>query len=165
MKRVANILLVVLGVIWASPVTLLNFLLHVGPLWLLQAYEYVGRRDEALVWALRPADNLWWGVRWVTRLWEGWGANSVGNIIVFRRHPATWKSNNTLAHELEHTNQVMRLGVLQPILYVLNYLTGLAIRGAHPYYDNMFEVAARRRAGQIVDVLGVTQHIRKKKES
>jgi hypothetical protein len=57
----------------------------------------------------------------------------------------------------------MRLGIFQPIMYGLNMLAiKVGCPGSDPYYDNCFEIDARRSAGQVIDVVGVTQKLKKK---
>ena len=68
---------------------------------------------------------------------------------------ATPRGKIVLRREQEHVHQCMVLGVFQPILYGLNYLTiKIACRHSDPYYSNSFEIDARRAAGQVVDVEG-----------
>lgn len=70
-----------------------------------------------------------------------------------------------LKHELTHTRQCMILGVFQPIIYALNYIAGAilskTIGHVDGYYDNIFEVNARREAGQIIDIVGLTETLQK----
>lgn len=137
----------VIGIAWASPVTLVSLLVHIIPMWALGGYEYVGRRDKALVWALKSTVPR--HMRWLKEKWKGWSGHCGGNVIVLREHPSKWNSSKTLAHEQVHVRQVMTLGVFHPVIYALCYVAiKLCCPRLDPYYDGVFEVSARREAGQ-----------------
>lgn len=138
-----------LGLLWAAPITVACFLLYVVPLWSMRWYEYVGFHELAWVWKLRED-----APDWLHRRWKGWAGHAFGNIVVVVEKPNisryTWV---ILTHELQHVRQYMRLGVLQPIMYFLTYFAiRWACKNSHAYYDNPFELDARRGAGQTVDV-------------
>lgn len=136
-----------LGIAWASPVTLVSLLLHVVPMWLLGGYEYVGRRESALVWAVKTVVPR--HMEWLKERWKGWNGHCGGNVIVVREHPDRWNSAVTLKHEQAHVRQVMTLGVFHPVIYGLCYVAiKLACPMLDPYHDTIFELAARREAGQ-----------------
>ncbi len=144
LKSVLSVGKVVLGVAWAMPVTLVNLLLHVGPMMAIGGYEFVGVRHPALVFALRSD-----APKWLRDMWRGWGGNAAGNVIVLREHPDKWNSAKTLVHELEHVRQCMRLGVAQPIAYALcSAVIWVGCPQLSPYRGNPFEVSARMAAVQ-----------------
>lgn len=131
-----------LGILWASPVTIVNFTLHVLPCWLIGGYEFVGRKEYVLMWALKPT-----APGFLKKLWKGWAGNSAGNIIVLREHPSKWASNKVIKHELIHTQQTMILGIFQPIIYILSFLAiYFSCPDLHPYKDNPFERSAKNRS-------------------
>ncbi|MGD0017969.1 MAG: hypothetical protein ABSD62_01830 [Candidatus Limnocylindrales bacterium] len=68
-------------------------------------------------------------------------AQTVGRYV-FCRGPM---DERVLAHECEHIRQWRRFGPLYLPLYFGLSLVGV-LRGRRPYFDNRFEVAARRRA-------------------
>jgi hypothetical protein len=61
--------------------------------------------------------------------------------------------DGTMEHEFEHIRQWSRLGPLYLPLYFGSSALQVA-RGRRPYWDNAFEVAARRRAEQRMAELG-----------
>lgn len=136
----------ILGYAWAAPVTLLG-LLYVSLFWALGWYNWGGIEEDALIWEVNHANIP----KWLKNYWRRWGGHAIGNVVVLKR--SILESQETLTHELRHVEQVMRLGVFQPIVYGINLL---AIRvgcpGTDPYYYNPFEVDARRVAGQDIEV-------------
>lgn len=84
--------------------------------------------------------------------------------MILRDDPtASENGTRILNHELVHVRQYMKLGPFFLFFYVLFYLVILAfLPGAHPYYDNPSEVAARRQSGQFVDIWGVVQRLKQK---
>ena len=142
----------VLGIIWAAPVTLVG-LTYVTLFTLLGWYQRLGQRDDALVWLLN-ADKA---PAWLNKKWTRWGGHTLGQVVVMKYNPDTDRGRVTLRHEQEHVHQCMVLGIFQPILYGLAYLGLMTCRHAHPYYDNPFEIDARRAAGQVVDVVGAVK--------
>lgn len=138
-------LLIVLGIVWASPVTLTAFLLYVLPIWALGWYEFKGREGLALVW-YREKDKC---PKWFNDVWDGWAGNSIGNVHTYAHDPDLFPTRLIFEHELVHTRQVMMLGVFQPILYVV-FMFVLWVMGKNPYTDNYFEQQARREALKIV---------------
>ena len=144
--RVFEIAKLVVGVAWASPVTLAGLLMHVLPMYAIGGYEFVGVRGNALVWALRKRAPMW-----LRNLWRGWGGNAAGNVIVLREHPDRWDSARVLAHELEHVKQCSRMGVFQPVAYALcSLVIWVGCPNMSVYRANPFEVSARIGAKQPV---------------
>lgn len=136
----------ILGYVWASPVTLLG-LLYASLFWALGWYNWGGVEEDGLVWEVDNSSIP----NWLKAYWRNWGGHAIGNVVVLK-YPME-KYPELLAHELRHVEQVMRLGVFQPIVYGINLL---AIRvgcpGTDPYHYNPFEVDARRVAGQDIEV-------------
>jgi hypothetical protein len=84
---------------------------------------------------------------WLSKLWKPWTGQCGGNVIVLKHPPhVSLKAGLVLKHELVHTDQVMRWGILQPILYVASSLI-MKIKGKNSYRDNMFEVEAYDKQG------------------
>ena len=138
-----NKLKLVLGMIWASPITLLSCF-YVLPFWLFKWYKYEGFFKNAWLWTVSSK-----APKFVLKRWKKYAGMTTGNFIVMKKHPKSSKSKKkTLKHEQEHVNQIMMLGIFQPILYTLCLLLNYVIPHASPYRDNPFEVAARRAAKQ-----------------
>ena len=135
----------ILGYLWASPVTIVG-LLYVNLCYLLGWYDWVALRGDGLVWRVNDSSPSW-----LKKLWKNWGGHAIGNVVVL--NTSVELDSKTLTHELKHVDQVMRLGVFQPIIYGLNlFAIKLGCPGSNPYYDNCFEIDARRAAGQPVDM-------------
>jgi len=145
-----NALKTALGGLWSLPVTLVA-LPYVVLFTLLGWYRWHGNEGDGFVFVVNTEKSP----KWLMKLWKGWAGHAIGQIVVVKSAPGSSpKADQCLVHELEHVNQCMRLGVFQPILYGL-ILVGvkLGCRTAHPYHDNSFEIAARRAAGQTIDVV------------
>lgn len=125
-----------LKVLWASPCSLVGLLLVA----LLRPFgARVHRSDGVLLctWRTRDAD--------CGRLSRTlpYRAITLGHVIV----AVTWTDlRRSFAHELVHVRQYERWGPLFFPAYGLSSLWQL-LRGRRPYWDNVFEVEARRRAG------------------
>jgi hypothetical protein len=131
-----------LGHVWASPVTVPCFLCYVLPCWLLGWYDYYRNVDDACVWVVSHPPQ------WLARLWVPWNGQTMGTCVVLRETPeANPELAVTLIHELEHVRQGMRWGIMQPIAYALSSITAM-MAGEDHYKLNVFEIAARKKAGQ-----------------
>ncbi len=154
-----------LGFLWASPITLLAFLLYVGPCWLLGWYRLQGWNQIAWVWETNEKS----APKWLKKRWSRWAGATVGNMIVMK--PFASDSSHyriILAHELVHVRQIMVLGILQPLCYAMNWFCGTILKKTmghvDGYYDNQMEIQARRMAGQIVDIIGLASKLRESKK-
>lgn len=141
-----------LGWLWALPLTLCG-LIYVTAFTVLGWYTNEGRKDDALVWFvnndLMPS--------WLRYSWRHWAGHTIGNVVVLNGNLDTHHGRMALRHEQEHVRQGMVLGVFLPIFYGLAYVGLKFCLHAHPYYDNPFEIDARRAAGQVVDVIGAVK--------
>lgn len=137
-----------LGYLWGAPVTLVG-LVYVLPCWGLRWYRWTGVHGDGLTWRVDHERSP----SWLKRYWSSWAGHAIGNVVVLNQAPED--SPVTLKHELKHVDQVMRLGVFQPLVYGLSFLAiKLGCPGSNPYYSNPFEIDARRYAGQIIDIEG-----------
>lgn len=140
-----------LGYAWASPISLLG-ITYASAFKALGWYKWHGVKGDALVWTTSLNDCP----AFVKKLWTGWGGHAVGNVVVINENSID--NPRILTHEQKHVDQTMRLGIFQPIIYGLCYVgIKLGCPGSNPYYDNPFEIDARRAAGQIVDVVGLAK--------
>ena len=145
--RVVRAVKTPLQLLWASPVTVVCFLVYGLPCVALGWYTSLGIVGNAVVLVHNP-DKM---PGWLTNLWKKWTGQCCGNFIVLKAAPGSSDAaNRTLAHELEHTRQIMVWGILQPVMYVLSSFAA-AMAGEDRYRQNIFEVAARRKAGQKID--------------
>lgn len=144
------------GYAWASPVTFFG-LFYAASFRALGWYRWHGVEGDGLVFML----DMQKAPRWLVNLWKGWAGHAIGNVVVLSNQ--LYVSGKTLTHELKHVDQVMRLGVFQPIMYGLNMIAiKVGCPGSDPYFDCPFEIDARRAAGQVIDVEGT---IKKTEES
>lgn len=124
-----------LKVLWAGPCSLVGLLLVA----LLRPFgARVHRSDGVLlaIWRTGDADCGSLAKRLPYR------AITLGHVIV----GVTWRDlRHSLAHELVHVRQYERWGLLFFPAYALSSLWQL-LRGRRPYWDNAFEVQARRVA-------------------
>jgi hypothetical protein len=119
-----------------------------------------GVEGDALVWILNN-DKI---PAWLENYWNRINGHASGQVVVLK-YPPDVKAM-TLKHEQKHVDQSLRLGIFWPIFY---YGAQLGIKlgcpGSDPYYDNPFEIDARRAAGQIIDIVGITKKIMDGKKS
>ena len=143
-----------LGYAWAGPVTVFG-LAYAGLFGLLRWYTWVGKRGDSLVWRVSPKAPAW-----LLKAWSGWSGQTIGQVVVICVDPDTYPGQVTLLHESHHVMQCMRLGVLWPILYGLTWLAiKVACRNSDAYFDNPFEIDARRGSRQTVDVVGLKKRM------
>ena len=144
---------------WAFPVTFFGLIYSVL-FWKLGWHKFRGVHGDALVWVVDDSK----APGWLMSLWKGWAGHAIGNVIVMRSED--YAEGSTLVHEQKHVDQVMRLGVFQPIVYAINMLAiKVGCVGSDPYYSNPFEIDARRAAGQLVDVEGALKKLKEKAKS
>lgn len=142
-----------LGYLLASPLTLLGGF-YASVFTLFGWYQWHGVVDDGLVWRLNVNKSPFW----LLKLWQKWAGHAIGNVIVLKNEVN--ESNVTLKHELVHVRQCMTFGLLQPVIYLICYLTiKFCCKNSDPYYDNPFEIDARRGAGQVVDVQGALKQL------
>jgi len=147
-----------LGYAWAAPVSLLG-ISYASIFRLFGWYSWHGVEGDALVWLV----NQDRAPAWLMKAWKEWGGHAVGNAVVLKFSPDI--KPLTLKHEQKHVDQVMRLGIFQPIVYSINYVAILlGCPGSDPYFSNPFEIDARRHAGQTVDVEGYVKKLKEKSE-
>ena len=149
-----------LGYAWASPLTLLG-IVYTSTFRALKWYKWHGVEGDAMVWVTSFKDSP----ALMKRMWMGWGGHAIGNVIVMNEN-YIFGSPRILVHEQKHVDQMMRLGIFQPIIYGLCYVgIKLGCPGSNAHYDNPFELDARRAAGQIIDIVGVAKKIVESKKT
>lgn len=152
-----------IGMLWASPITLLMFL-YVLPFWITGRYRYRGWNGIAWRWEVSASKIKDRDRRKANKRRKIFHRSiSGGNIIIFL---STFRDSNsalsTELHENEHVRQNMRLGVFKVIHYSLDWLVArFFLRNVSPHYDNIYEIDARRAAGQMIDIHGFIEKINK----
>lgn len=144
-----NNLKLFIGYVLALPMTFFG-VIYAAFFNLMGWYKWHGVLEKkALVWIV----DLEKSPKWVLSLWDRWAGHAIGNVVVLKQNVS--EENVTVKHELTHVDQCMILGIFQPIIYLLCYVaTKASCKNSHPYYDNLFEIDARRSAGQLVDIYG-----------
>ena len=137
-----------LGYAWGSINTLIG-LIYVLPLLLLRWYSYshamkTPKGARALVFIVDFKKAPKWFGRSLTSFWYG---RTFGNIIILR----DLIDGDSAIHQSVHVDQYMKVGPFALPLYGLGWLAARLV-GENAYFMNPFEVAARRYAGQPVDV-------------
>lgn len=137
-----------LGVIWASPMTLLG-LLYALLFAACGLYRFHGIHQFGLVWVIKDSAPASF-----KRAWEGWAGHTVGQVIILREDPtATEKFKTKLEHELVHVDQFFCLGCLFfPAYFACYFVSCLGVLfGVYKprtlkgvYRNNIFERHARR---------------------
>lgn len=132
---------VLLGIVWALPLTLLGALLLMLPTLLLR-----GRIDVVM----RPTPALLVRGPLADRMLEGhpFGAMcamAIGHIVIAQRQGLTAR---ILTHELAHVRQAAHWGFAFPVVYLAASIWAF-LRGEDAYWNNCFEVAARRAEQEV----------------
>lgn len=95
---------------------------------------------------------------WYAKLWSDWLGTGLFMVVIYRKSSPN-VDPVVITHELEHCHQWMKYGLFFVVLYFGHFSLILAtqkLKGEpytrHPYYDNWAEVAARKKAGQLVTI-------------
>jgi len=146
-----------LGFLWALPATIICWLFYILPLMAFRELKYEGKLDT-FVWEFKNPINP---TSWYDKLWARWAGWSGPCVLIL--HEDVYKDVNKLKitriHELRHCKDQFKWGIF---FYPAYFLASawLAISNLwkkkedkkHIYYSNPFEVAARKEAGQLVDI-------------
>lgn len=146
----------VLGYVWSAPVTFVG-VVYALAFNALGCYRWHGVIGDALVWTVNANKTP----PWLLKRWSHGDGQTIGQVVVLNTDPLSDHGRVHVMHESEHVHQCMRLGIFQPLLYGVIYLAiKLGCESADPHIDHPFEVSARRRSGQIVDVIGALQKLK-----
>jgi len=155
----------ILGFIWLLPATILVWLFYILPLLAVSRIKYYDRAGPFVLSFEVIKKDDWYGRAW--HKWAGWSGPCV---YLFRRYGSSDLSgadNETLSrfdkivrkHELRHCDQQFWLGVLFYPAYffssawiLISNLWKSYEEKKHAYLFNIFEMDARKHAGQVVDV-------------
>ena len=137
-------------IIWVSPAAVLVWLGYILPMW------WVARDLVFVRWAQYGVAEFVLADKglasWHVKLWGDWAGWGGPCVFVWRGDPHA-PMGRTRLHELEHCRQQFYAGVFfYPFYLVMAVVIWLFVPGQHAYLDNPFERAARRAAGQPVDV-------------
>lgn len=125
----------VLGIVWASPLTLFGMLLAL-PIMVYRGKIHVVRTGTPALMVSGPvADYM------LDRHPFGpMCAMAIGHLVIAEKRGLT---PQVLTHELEHVRQAAWWGILFPVAY-LTASAWAVMHGQDAYWHNVFEVAARR---------------------
>ncbi len=124
------------GILWALPLTLLGALLLMLPTVLLRGrIDLVMRPTPALLVRGPLADRML-----ECHPFGAMCAMAIGHIVIAQRQGLTPR---ILTHELAHVRQAARWGIAFPVVYLAASAWAL-LRGQDAYWNNLFEIAARR---------------------
>lgn len=145
----------VLGMLWCSPITILGGL-YVSLFSTFGWFDYAGWIGHAWFFVVRKEQMP----RFVVNMMKNDG-HCIGNIIVMKQQPNVSKQTQISAlHELARAEHYMRLGIFLPLAYELCSILNKIGCPRNDFYDNPFEIDARRAAGQIIDVSGMVKKLR-----
>jgi hypothetical protein len=138
----------ILGFLWAIPMSFFGWLLVAFLLATRQIESFKVQGDWTFIWDLR--NSGWFQKK--TMEGRGWSGFSVGNNIVIKDVDEN-RWTRTLIHENTHCHQWYALGILFPLVYILeSFRVYFLEEDLHSYYDNRFEIEARKCAGQPVKI-------------
>ncbi|MDB5772403.1 MAG: hypothetical protein V7606_1726 [Burkholderiales bacterium] len=123
-----------LGIVWASPLTVLGILLAL-PVLVLRGQVQLIRGPTSAILVRGPFADWMLG----KHPFGAMSAMALGHIIIAEHQGL---SSRVLIHELAHVRQATRWGVFFPFAYLASSAWA-AIRGRDAYWHNKFEIAAR----------------------
>ena len=131
------------GIVWALPLSLIGMLLALPVLATGGSLQRLPARKfgvPALLVRGHVGDFLL-----ANHPFGAMHAMAIGHVVIADR---TAHSRRLLAHELAHVAQAARWGILFPLAY-LGASVWARLRGGDLYWDNVFEVAARKAEGHV----------------
>lgn len=154
--------LYVLGFIWLLPMTILVWLFYVLPLLAFGNIKFAGWHGPVAKFKVVEKTG------WYYKKWQGWAGWSGPCVYIYKEltkdhYPRFSEAllnqlnNETATHELRHCDQQFVFGVFHYPAYLLCFIAlwiygTITNKDIHGYYDNPFEVDARKAAGQMVKI-------------
>lgn len=134
-QRILQVLIMLLGIFWALPLTLFGILMALPALLWRGKLCLVHAPTPALLISGPAADYLL-----DHHPFGAMSAMAIGHIIIADRRSLT---PQILSHELAHVRQATQWGIVFPLAYLA--ASGWAVmRGQDAYWNNVFEIAARK---------------------
>ena len=125
-----------LGIVWALPLTMAGLLLALPVMmWRGQVNLVHAPGAPALLFSGPMADYLL-----ERHPFGAMCAMAIGHVVIAERSSLT---RRILTHELAHVRQAACWGVLFPVVYLAASAWAL-LRGQDAYWNNAFEIAARK---------------------
>jgi hypothetical protein len=135
LRRLASRIGSTLGILWASPLTLVGVVLAL-PILLGRGKIHVVRTSTPALMVSGPVADYMLD----RHPFGAMCAMAIGHVVIAEARGLT---PQVLTHELEHVKQAACWGVLFPVVY-LGASAWAALHGQDAYWNNVFEVAARR---------------------
>jgi hypothetical protein len=134
--RLMRQLVLLLGIVWALPLTAAGLLLAL-PVMAFRGEVHVVRsaRAPALLFNGPLADYLL-----ERHPFGAMCAMAIGHVVIAERSSLT---RRILTHELAHVRQAACWGILFPVVYLAASAWAL-LRGEDAYWNNVFEISARK---------------------
>jgi hypothetical protein len=129
-----------LGVTWASPLTVAGLLLAL-PILVVRGHAQLVRGNTPALLVRGPLADRMLG----RHPFGAMSAMALGHVVIAEHQGL---SARILVHELEHVRQAARWGIVFPFAYLASSAWA-ALRGRDAYWHNRFEVAARNAEKRI----------------
>lgn len=124
-----------LGMMWASPLTLIGLLIAL-PVFVLHGHAQLVCGHTVALLVRGPFADCMLG----RHPFGAMSAMALGHVVIAEQQGL---SSRVLTHELAHVRQAARWGFVFPFAY-LAASAWAAIRGRDAYWHNSFEIAARK---------------------
>lgn len=144
-----------LKIVWNLPNTMLGFIVLLF-LFFIKEIKNVFVENGAIICVLPTKTTN----KCLQMFFESNMSASIGNIVFISQSKLL--KQKLLAHEIAHVQQSEILGVFYFPFYVICYIAILLIGQGDPKFDHPLEIMARRKAGQIIDILGAIQKLKQK---
>ena len=136
LQKLLHMLALLVGIVWALPLTLVGLLLALPVLAYRGEVRLVrSARAPALLFSGRAADYML-----ERHPFGAMCAMAIGHVVIAERSSLT---RRILTHELAHVRQAACWGILFPFVY-LGASAWALLRGQDAYWNNVFEIAARK---------------------
>ena len=136
LQKLLQMLALLVGIVWALPLTLVGLLLALPVLACRGEMRLVrSARAPALLFSGRAADYML-----ERHPFGAMCAMAIGHVVIAERSSLT---RRILTHELAHVRQAACWGILFPFVYLAASAWAL-LRGQDAYWNNVFEIAARK---------------------
>ena len=136
LQKLLHMLALLAGIMWALPLTLVGLLLGLPVIACRGEVRLVrSGRVPALLFSGRAADYML-----ERHPFGAMCAMAIGHVVIAERSSLT---RRILTHELAHVRQAACWGILFPFVY-LGASAWALLRGQDAYWNNVFEIAARK---------------------
>lgn len=136
LQKLLHMLASLAGIVWALPLTLVGLLLALPVIACRGEVRLVhSGRVPALLFSGRAADYML-----ERHPFGAMCAMAIGHVVIAERSSLT---RRILTHELAHVRQAACWGILFPFVY-LGASAWALLRGQDAYWNNVFEIAARK---------------------